>query len=92
VLVGDVVVAVDDKGHVYRLSAEDGSLQGQPNELKTSVRATPLLLGGSPATSGSDTPTPSSTGSGGGAVLISTEGGELWVLDVTKGQTTQVLR
>lgn len=90
VVAGDVVVAVDDQGNVYRLNSEDGSLQGQTSRLEQTVHATPLLLGASRPTSGSPTPTPAD-----GAepeVLISTKDGNLWVLNVSRGTVTEVVR
>jgi outer membrane protein assembly factor BamB len=90
VVAGDVVVAVDDQGNVYRLGSEDGSLQGQPSRLEQTVHATPLLLGVSRPGTGSPTRTPA--GEAETEVLISTKDGNLWVLNVTRGTVTEVVR
>lgn len=91
VVAGDVVVAVDNDGKVYRLSEAAGELLGQPNELEEGVYATPVLLearGGSATPSGTPAATaqPSSE-----VVLIATRSGHLWELDVAQGRTTEVV-
>lgn len=101
------IVAADNSGNVYRLSKDNGDLQGQPNELNETVYATPLLLTATAAASASPTPVASATasptpaasgspapapsGESGPTVLISTQSGHLWTLDVTLGRTTEVL-
>lgn len=96
VVAGDIVVAVDNSGAVYRLGADNGELQGQPNELAEGVYATPLLLSGgqgvsSPTASASPAATPASSQAAGATVLIATKSGHLWTLDVTLGRTTEVV-
>jgi hypothetical protein len=90
------VVAVDNSGSVYRLSADNGELQGQPNEREEGVYATPLLLSGgvnasSPTASTRPSATPPESQATDDTVLIATTSGHLWTLDVTLGRTTEVV-
>lgn len=105
VVAGGVVVAADNSGNVYRLSASAGELQGQPNELNSTVYATPLVINEAAAAAASPTPdaasptpspavSPTASPAGestGATVLIATQGGHLWTLDVVQGRTTEVV-
>jgi outer membrane protein assembly factor BamB len=106
VVTDGMIVVVDNSGQVFRLSKDTGESQGQPNELKETVYATPLLLSATAAAAASPTPSAAASPtasaaasptasaapqSEGPTVLIVTQGGHLWTLDVTLGRTTEVV-